>query len=276
MELLNSELAYLILLMLVAGALAGIAAGLFGIGGGLIVVPALIMFFPILEVPAEYIVYMAIGTSLSTIIFTSFRSAQAHHKKGSVDFQIIKIWWIWLVLGAILGIIFAANLKAKMIMILFASFLFILSFKFIFPNILKKIKLGNNMPGGFLLAVLGIFLGSSSALFGIGGGSISIMIMSLYGIDIHKAIGTASALAIPIVLPGAIGFVIMGWGREGLPVGSFGFVSLIGLVGIVMTSMFAAPLGAKLAHKLNPITMKKVFGFYILFTALNMFRKNLF
>lgn len=275
MELFNSELVCLISLMLGAGALAGIAAGLFGIGGGLIVVPALIMFFPILDVPAEHVVHMAIGTSLSTIIFTSFRSAQAHHKKGSVDFHIIKIWWIWLVVGAVLGILFAASLKAKTIMILFACFLFILSFKFIFPNIFKKIKLGDEMPGGFLLAVLGIFLGSSSALFGIGGGSISIMIMSLYGTEIHKAIGTASALAIPIVLPGAIGFAIMGWGQEGLPVGSLGFVSLIGLIGIVITSMLTAPLGAKLAHKLNPITMKKIFGFYILFTALNMLRKNL-
>ena len=276
MDFLNSELLYLISLMLGAGALAGIAAGLFGIGGGLIVVPALIMFFPILGVPEDCVVHMAIGTSLSTIVFTSFRSAQAHAKKGSVDFHIIKIWSVWLVVGAIVGILFAANLKARTIMLLFASFLFILSFKFIFPTILKNIKLGDEMPGGFLLAILGIFLGSCSALFGIGGGSISILIMSLYGTEIHKAIGTASALAIPIVLPGAIGFAIMGLGHENLPLGSIGFVNLIGLIGIVTTSILTAPLGAKLAHKLNPVTMKKVFGVYILFTAINMFRKNWF
>ncbi|MCH2226911.1 MAG: sulfite exporter TauE/SafE family protein [Candidatus Caenarcaniphilales bacterium] len=276
MELLNQDVINLVLLMLGAGALAGLAAGLFGIGGGLVVVPALMMFFPMLGLDEAHVFRSSIGTSLATIIFTSLRSAQAHAKKKAIDYSIIKNWTVFLIIGSILGAVFAASLKVKVLMILFASFIFILSFKFMFPEALQKIKLGTTMPKGFTHGFLGVFLGACSALFGIGGGSISIMIMTLYGVSIHTAIGTASGLAVPIALAASIGFIITGLEHQSeLAYASLGYVNLIGLVFIVLASFFTAPLGAALAHKLNPMTMKKIFGVYLLFTSLNILRKAL-
>jgi uncharacterized membrane protein YfcA len=271
----NQEILILIVSMLAAGSLAGLVAGLFGIGGGLVVVPTLITLFTWLKVAPEHIMYLALGTSLSTVIVTSLRSTQAHYKKGSVDFSLIKSWAPYVALGVLIGVIGATNLRSKTLIFCFAGFISVLAFKFIFPNIFKHIKFGDSMPEGIVKYLLGIFLGSSSALFGIGGGSIVVMIMTFFGRSIHQGIGTASGFGVLIATLGTLSYMVAGMNQVKLPFSSIGYVNLIAFISIICTSSFTAPLGAKLAHKLDPMVMKRIFGVYLLFTAGLMFWKNL-
>lgn len=264
------EITFLILIMLVAGAVAGLLAGLFGIGGGLVVVPTLLYVFNVLGVSPENTVHLAIGTSLSTVIVTTFRATQAHAKKHSVDFELVKSYALPTVLGSVLGVVGGVSLGANTVILMFAIFLFVLSFKFIFPKLLDGVHLGDDLPQGLLKYILGLLLGACSALFGIGGGSLVVTVMTLYNRSIHQAIGTASAFGIVISIVACISSIAVGWSAEGLPIGSLGYVNLIGFAGIVTSSIFVAPLGAKLAHKLNQVLLKKIFGFYLMFTAIKL------
>jgi uncharacterized protein len=264
------EIIFLIFIMLLAGSLAGLLAGLFGIGGGLVVVPTLLYVFNMMGVNPEATVHLAIGTSLSTVIITTFRATQAHAKKNSVDFDLVKSYSVPTIIGSALGVFGGVRLGAKTVIIMFAIFLFILSFKFIFPKLLDGVSLGEEIPQGFLKYVLGLLLGACSALFGIGGGSLVVTVMSLYKRSIHQAIGTASAFGIVISIVGCISSIFAGWSAEGLPFASLGYVNLIGFAGIVISSSFIAPLGAKLAHKLDQVLLKKIFGVYLMLTAIKL------
>lgn len=259
--------------MLVAGSFAGLLAGLFGIGGGLIVVPTLLYVFNIMGVNPDVTVHLAIGTSLSTVIITTLIATRAHAKKNSVDFDLVKSYSVPTIIGSALGIFCGVRLGAKTVILMFAIFLFILSFKFIFPKLLDSISLGEKIPNGFLKYVLGLLIGAFSALFGIGGGSLVVNLMTLYKRSIHQAIGTASAFGIMISIVGCISSILAGWSAEGLPFASLGYVNLIGFAGIVISSSFVAPLGVKLAHKLDQVLLKKIFGAYLILTAIKLFVK---
>lgn len=268
------EWAPIIALMLMAGLAAGFAAGLFGIGGGFVVVPALFVMLPLLGGDMETIAHVAIGTSLATIVMTSLRSVQAHNRRGAVDFGILKSWAPFIVAGSLAGVLLASRVSGNVLATIFGVGVIVMAIHFLYP-VLKSVKLGNQLPAGAGRAAIAGGLGASSALLGIGGGTVAIIVMTLYGRSIHQAIGTASGVGVIIALPSAIGFLITGLGSPDLPVGSVGYVNFPAALSIIAMSMLSAPWGAAMAHKLSPGILQRVFGLYLVFVGVVMIRNGL-
>lgn len=264
-----TEIAQLVAILMAAGLVAGFVAGLFGIGGGFVVVPALLVVFAFFNVDPEIITHVAIGTSLATIIVTSARSVHAHHKRGAVDFQIIRDWTPWLVAGVVIGIVLARYMDGRSMKWVFSAGVFLMGVHFIRPLFKPKGRPMTEMPKGTPLALIASFLGAFSALLGIGGGTIAVLVMTACGRPIHQAVATAAGFGVIIAIPGAIGFAILGlMGHDGvLPFGSFGYVNLVAVAAITAMSFITAPLGARAAHKMNGPVLKKVFGVYLVLTS---------
>lgn len=264
----------LVVSMLLAGLFAGFVAGMFGIGGGFVVVPALAAVLTVLphEGGNEHIMHVAIGTSLATIFFTSLRSVQAHAKRGAVDWNILKGWLPWVVGGVVAGVVLTSVMDGSQLKIVFGLCLVPLGLNFVFQILGRKVKTEESMPRGPARAALGSGLGAFSSLLGIGGGTPAVLIMTMSGVNMHRAVATAAGFGTIIAVPGAIGSMITGFGQPGLPTGSVGFVNLIALVSITAMSMLTAPMGAAAAHKLDPVKLKRVFGCYLLLTAAFMLK----
>lgn len=265
----------MILAMLLAGLFAGFVAGMFGIGGGFVVVPALAAVLSAfsgdrLTMADDHIMHVAIGTSLASIVFTSMRSVQAHAKRGAVDFSILKHWTLWVVLGVIVGVSLTGMLNGLMLTLAFGVGVFIMGLHFLFP-ILGRDRPPESqepkLPQGMARAALGGALGAFSSVLGIGGGTPAVLIMTTGGVPIHRAVATAAGFGALIAVPGAIGNIVIGMHTPNLPPGSIGYVNLIALGAITAMSMLTAPLGAAAAHSLNANLLKRVFGVYLLFTA---------
>lgn len=255
--------------MLAAGALAGFVAGLFGIGGGFVVVPALASVLAMLGTggDSDKIMHVAIGTSLATIIFTSLRSVQAHAQRGAVDFEILKSWTPWVVAGVLLGLFVAQYLDGQALKITFGIGVFIMAWHFLFPVLTKHGPISNQMPTGMLRGGLGSFLGGYCTLLGIGGGTPAVLIMTLSGQPMHRAVATAAGFGTIIAVPGTIGSILGGLGETGLPYGSVGYVNIVAALAIISMSMITAPWGASLAHSLNAAHLRRALGFYLLITS---------
>ena len=255
--------------MLAAGALAGFVAGLFGIGGGFVVVPALASVLAMLGTggDSDKIMHVAIGTSLATIIFTSLRSVQAHAQRGAVDFEILKSWTPWVVAGVLLGLFVAQYLDGQALKITFGIGVFIMAWHFLFPVLTKHGPISNQMPTGMLRGGLGSFLGGYCTLLGIGGGTPAVLIMTLSGQPMHRAVATAAGFGTIIAVPGTIGSILGGLGETGLPYGSVGYVNIVAALAIISMSMITAPWGASLAHSLNAAHLRRALGFYLLVTS---------
>lgn len=264
----------LVLSMLLAGLFAGFVAGMFGIGGGFVVVPALAAVLTVLphEGGNAHIMHVAIGTSLATIFFTSLRSVQAHARRGAVDWSILKGWLPWVVAGVIAGVVLTSFMDGGQLKIAFGLCLIPLGLNFVFQILGRKVKSEESMPQGPARAALGSGLGAFSSLLGIGGGTPAVLIMTMSGVNMHRAVATAAGFGTIIAVPGAIGSMITGFGQPGLPTGSIGFVNMIALVSITAMSMLTAPLGAAAAHRLDPVKLKRVFGCYLLLTAAFMLK----
>lgn len=260
--------------MLVAGLLAGFAAGIFGIGGGFIVVPALLLVLPLLGGAHAQYAHVAIGTSAATIIITSIRSFRSHAKRGAVDMEVLKTWAPWLVVGDAIGVVLAGRVDGHVLLLIFAIGVLLMSVNFLVPRIGNHV-ISDTMPGLAPRVAIAGGLGTFSSLLGIGGGTIAIMVMTLHGRTIHKAIATASGIGALIAIPSAIGFVIIGMGEKGLPWGSFGFVNLPATLVIASMSVLTAPYGVAAAHNLPPAPLKKIFGLYLIFISATMFIKAL-
>ncbi|WP_084396585.1 sulfite exporter TauE/SafE family protein [Henriciella aquimarina] len=262
-----TQILQLIGVMLAAGLLAGFVAGLFGIGGGFVIVPALLLVFHVFDVGDDVLTHLAIGTSLATIIFTSLRSVQAHNRKGAVDFQIIKDWLPWLLFGVVIGIVLARFMDGRSMKWIFSAGVFLMGLHFLFPVLKRKTPGHLPMPTGLPLAAIATFLGGFSALLGIGGGTIAVLVMTWCGRPIHQAVGTAAGFGVIIALPGSIGFAILGLGEAGLPFGSLGYVNLIAVAAISTMTFISAPIGVHAAHKLPAEALKRVFGLYLVATS---------
>jgi uncharacterized membrane protein YfcA len=260
--------------MLGAGLLAGFAAGLFGIGGGFVVVPALLIVLKMLGSDATHLAHAAIGTSLATIVVTSIRSVQAHARRGAVDFDVLKSWAPWIVIGVAFGVVLADRVSGSGLALIFGAGVALMAVHFLFP-LLSGRQFWDDMPGGYARAGIAGGLGAFSSLLGIGGGTIAIIVMTLCGRSIHRAIATASGIGAIIALPGMVGFMIIGLHEHGLPVGSIGYVNVPAAIAITSTSIFTAPLGAAAAHKLNPRMLRTIFGLYLLFVSYTMISKGL-
>ncbi|WP_176592105.1 sulfite exporter TauE/SafE family protein [Sphingobium sp. EM0848] len=257
--------------MLGAGLFAGFAAGIFGIGGGFVVVPALFVVLPLLGGTHDAIAHVAIGTSAATIIVTSIRSLLAHAKRGAVEFEVLKTWAPWIILGDGVGVMLAGHVDGHILTMIFAIGVFLMSLNFLLPKVGGKV-ISDEMPSGIARVGIAGGLGTFSALLGIGGGTIAIMVMTLCGRSIHRAIATASGIGTLIAIPSAIGFALIGLKESGLPWGSLGYVNLPATLAIASMSILTAPLGVAAAHSLPAGLLKRVFGVYLVIIAFVMFR----
>jgi uncharacterized membrane protein YfcA len=266
----TSELVELALLLVAVGALSGFLAGVFGIGGGAILVPVFYECFRIAGVPLEVRMPLCIGTSLAIIIPTSIRSWRAHHARGAVDMEILRIWWLPVLTGVILGSITARYAPERLFKIVFVMVAYSAAARLLLARVTWK--LGDDLPRGPLMKVYGFFVGLLSTLMGVGGGLFSNLLMTFYGRPIHQAVATSSALAVLISIPGAIGYVYAGWPAAAnypavaalqLPF-AIGYVSLIGAVLVMPTSLLTAPLGVRAAHAMSKRTLETAFGCYLL------------
>ncbi|MCB1644250.1 MAG: sulfite exporter TauE/SafE family protein [Pseudomonadales bacterium] len=271
-----SDLLLLGVALIGAGGLAGFTAGLFGVGGGFVVVPALLVVLPLLGGDPEKHILVAIGTSLATIIVSSARSVQAHSRRGIVDFELLRGWAPWLVLGVLAGISVASVVNASSLVLVFAIGVLVYSVYFFMPDRFKG-STDNHpaVPSGVGRVALASGLGGFSALLGIGGGTPFIVTMVICGRSLHQAIATAAGVGFIIAIPGALGFLTIGLRDTGLPTGSVGYINVPALIAISAISIFTAPLGATLAHNLSEIKLKRVFGVYLVCVSLAMLHKSL-
>ncbi|BBF67989.1 MULTISPECIES: sulfite exporter TauE/SafE family protein [Sphingomonadaceae] len=260
--------------MLAAGLLAGFAAGIFGIGGGFVVVPALLVVLPLLGGTHDAIAHVAIGTSAATIIVTSIRSLLSHAKRGAVEFEVLKTWAPWIVLGCGAGVMLASHVDGRTLKMIFGGGVILMSLNFLLPRVSGKV-VSDTMPSGILRMGIAGGLGTFSSLLGIGGGTIAIMVMTLCGRTIHRAIATASGIGTLIAIPTTIGFAIIGLKEGGLPWGSLGYINIPATLAIASMSMLTAPLGVAAAHSLPAGPLKKIFGAYLLVIGCLMLRAGL-
>ena len=268
------EIFGLIVLLITAGAVAGLTAGLFGNGGGFAVVPALVLLFSILDIESENLIFVAVGTSLACIIFSSARALISHNKKGAVDFLVLREWAPWLVVGVIIGIFIASYSQAEELYLIFAWGVLFYGIYFLFPKILDQTAMKQrDMPVGFARAGLVSFLGGFSALLGIAGGTITVITMSICKRPIYQAVATASGVGLIIGLVGALGFLVLGFNKTDLPFGSLCLINIPAVLIISLVSILTAPIGVEWAHNLEENKLKRLFGLYLLFVSSGMFWK---
>ena len=264
-----SELFELALLLVAVGAVSGFLAGVFGIGGGAILVPVFYECFRLAGVPLEVRMPLCIGTSLAIIIPTAIRSARAHYARGAVDMEIIRQWWLPVLAGVIAGSVTARYAPERLFKIVFVVVAWSAALRLLLAR--ETWKFGDDLPRGPLMKVYGFFVGILSTLMGIGGGLFSNLLMTFYGRPIHQAVATSSALAVLISIPGALGYVYAGWPAAArypevaalqLPF-AIGYVSLIGAVLVMPTSLLTAPLGVRAAHAMSKRALEMAFGCYL-------------
>lgn len=260
-----------IAILLVCGGCAGFLAGLLGIGGGMILVPFMIIVFNHQGFSQDIIVHMAIATGMTTILFTSLSAIRAHHRHGSIDWKLVAGFTPGIIVGSFLGgsELFEA-FNTGWLSLFFAVFIVYTSIQ-MFIN--KKPKPERELPGKLGLFSYGTFSGGLSSLLGAGGAFVTVPFMIWCNVSPHVAMATSSGLGFPIALASTLGYVFGSFGRPDLPAGSFGFIYLPAVACIVATSIFTAPLGAKLARKLNVVQLKRVFGVMLMFLALFMFNE---
>jgi uncharacterized membrane protein YfcA len=265
----TAEVIELALLLVAVGALSGFMAGLFGIGGGAVLVPVFYECFRLVGVPLEVRMPLCIGTSLAIIIPTSIASFRAHYKRGAVDMAILKLWWVAILLGVVVGSLTARVAPERLFKIVFVCVAWSAAVRLILSR--DNWKFGDEVPTGFLMRVCGFFIGLLSTLMGVGGGLYANLLMTFYGRPIHQAVATSSALAVLISIPGAIGYVYAGWPAAArfpdvaalqMPF-ALGYVSLIGTLVVMPTTLLTAPLGVRVAHALTKRQLELAFGCYL-------------
>ncbi|MFM2442999.1 MAG: hypothetical protein RJB09_185 [Pseudomonadota bacterium] len=262
-----TEIAFLAAALAGAGALTGILAGVFGVGGGALIVPVLYELFRILDVPEETRMPLCVGTSLAVIIPTSLRSFRAHRARGAVDMKILRAWVVPTILGVLVGSFVARYAPPALFKIAFITIAGLAATRLILN---LKWHLGDAVPEGPTLTIFGFVNAFLSALMGIGGGQLATMFMTFYGRTIHQAVATSSGVGVLISIPGAIGFVLAGWDKPFLPPLSLGFVSLIGLAAFAPVSVLTAPLGVRIAHALTKRKLEMAFGIFLLLVSLRL------
>jgi uncharacterized membrane protein YfcA len=265
----GSELFELASLLVAVGVLSGFLAGVFGIGGGAILVPVFYECFRLVGVPLDVRMPLCVGTSLAIIIPTSLRSYRAHHARGAVDTEILRTWWLPVLAGVIAGSVTARYAPERLFKIVFVSVAWTAAARLLLAR--TTWKFGDDLPKGPVMRIYGFFVGLLSTLMGIGGGLFANLVMTFYGRPIHQSVATSSALAVLISIPGALGYVYAGW-----PVAAhypdvaalqwpftLGYVSLIGAALVMPTSLLTAPLGVKAAHAMSKRALEVAFGSYL-------------
>lgn len=250
------------------GALAGVMAGLLGIGGGALIVPVLALVFESQQMDADIIMQAALGTSLATIVFTALSSVLAHQRRSAVKWAIV--WRITpgIAVGGLLGAAIAGSLPSRTLQIMFVIFMFAIAVQFGFGILAATAS--RPLPGRVGMFLAGTAIGTASSLFGIGGGSMSVPFMTWCSVAVRQAIATSAAIGLPIAVSASIGYIVAGWGDARLPPWSLGYVVLPALIGVVIASTLAAPLGARLAHRLSETTLRRIFALFVALLGLRM------
>ena len=268
-----AEILPLAALLFVIGAFAGVVAGLLGVGGGIVLVPAFLYTFTALGYTGPHIMQVCLATSLATIVFTSVRSLRGHMAKGAADMDILRGWAPGIAIGAVAGVLVAGGMKTSALMLIFGVLGTLVGLYLAFGH--DDWRLGDRMPKGIGRAITSPVIGFLSVLMGIGGGSFGVPLMRLYGVPIHRAVGTASGFGIVIAIPSVTGFLLQGWGSPDRPPFTVGLVNLPAFLIVIGVTMVTTTWGVRLAHAMNPKPLKRVFAAFIIIVALNMLRKAL-
>ncbi|WP_394688932.1 sulfite exporter TauE/SafE family protein [Hoeflea sp.] len=252
-----------------AGAVAGFLAGLFGIGGGAILVPVFYQVFGLIGIDEAVRMHLAIGTSLAVIVPTSIRSVLSHKGRGAVDLELLKSWIVPVPLGVVAASLIAASVSSGGLRAIFAIISVIVGIRMLLNR--ESWRLGADLPPNPLRAAVGVVLGLLSALMGIGGGVLNNTFMTLFGRPVHQAVATSAGVGVLISIPGLVGYVWAGWGTSGLPPFSTGYVNWIAVALIIPITLLIAPLGVRLAHTLDKRQLEVGFGVFILLVAARFF-----
>jgi len=252
---------------LLTGVLAGILAGLFGIGGGLVIVPALFFILPKFGIPSELVMHIALATSLATIVVTSISSAYSHYRHNAILWPVFLALAPGLVLGSLLAGQVASFLRGEYLTVLFVAFEFLVALQ-----MLRSIKLSSarQLPGKLQVTSSGVGIGFISGLVGIGGGTLTVPYLSWYQVSIKKAVATSAACGFPIAIGGMIGFIFAGWGVDGRPENSSGYVYWPAFIYISISSVLCSPIGAFMAHRIKSYLLKYFFAVMLILVGLQM------
>nr|WP_290652444.1 sulfite exporter TauE/SafE family protein [Aquisalimonas sp.] len=256
-----------LLVYLIAGAIAGLIAGLFGLGGGVVIVPVLLVVFAAQGMPEAIIMHMAVGSSLAVILLTSLSSVRAHHRLHGVLWPVFGRLVGGIAAGALLGAWIADSLSSSALQNVFAVFLIAVAVKMAFD---LNPPAGGRLPRTPLLNAVGGVIGTLAALVGIGGGTLTVPYLTWCGINMRHAVGTSAACGLPIAIAGATGFMLTGWGRPDLPGLATGYIYWPAVGGIAAASVLAAPAGARLAHRLPGGLLKRLFAGLLAVVALRL------
>lgn len=254
--------------LLAAGALAGITAGLLGVGGGIVMVPAMALAFEALGYDPAVYQHVAVGTSLAVIISTGFASARAHHAKGAVMMDLVRLWAVPLIAASLAGGLMAGLYSGDVLRLVFGGVAILLAANSVLS--LQQKLMGHLRESPVTHRICAAVIGYVSALMGIGGGSLSVPTLNAFGHSMHKAVGTSAAFGLLLAIPGAIGFVVSGWAVADRAPLSLGYVNIPALLLIGVVASFTAPLGAALAHKTQQHVLKRIFAVYLLFIGSRM------
>lgn len=266
--------AALLAIMLVTGAIGGVIAGLLGVGGGIVIVPVLFVVLGFVGVDPSVIMHVAVATSLATILFTGTMSARSHWKKGSVDTALLRAWAPAITIGVLAGAALGARVDGLVLTLVFAVVAALVALNMVLKSSdgAEGDDAATRLPGTPVKEGLGGLIGLVSVMMGIGGGTLSVPILSYFSYPIRKAVGTAAAIGLIIAVPGTLGYVWSGLGVADRPPFSLGYVNIIGVLAIIPASMATAPLGAKLAHTISPKALRYSFALFLALTSLNMLR----
>jgi len=263
----------MLILLMVIGGVAGVLAGLLGVGGGIVLVPSFFYAFQTLGYDGPQLMQMCLATSLATIIVTSVRSVLSHNKKGAVDWTILRGWGLGIAIGAVVGVLVASSLRSSTLQGLFGVLGVVIG---LYLGLGKsEWRLGDGMPKGIKRAVLSPIVGFLSVLMGIGGGSFGVPLMSLYNTPIHRAVATAAGFGVIIAVPSVAGFLLLPIDAASRPPYTVGAVNVPAFLVVIAMTLITAPWGVKLAHAMDPKPLKRVFAVFLTLVALNMLRKAL-
>lgn len=259
------QLTELALAVAVSGLISGVLAGLFGVGGGAVMVPVFYQVLGLAGVDEAVRMHVSVATSTGIILPTGIRSFLAHKARGAVDMDLLRGWRLWIPLGVLIATAVAAHLSSEGLRAVFAAIAFVFAIRMIFNR--ASWRLGDDIPKNPARAAIGVLIGFFSTLMGIGGGVLNNTFMTLYGRPMHQAVATSSGVGVLIAIPGTLGFIIAGWGVPNLPPLSAGFVNLAGVAIVVPITLVTAPFGVRLAHALPKRRLELLFGLFLLTVA---------
>jgi uncharacterized membrane protein YfcA len=260
-----ADLALFALALAAAGVVSGLLAGIFGIGGGAILVPVFYQVFGYLDVPEAVRMHLSIGTSIAIIVPTSLRSFTAHRQRGAVDMDLLKSWIVALPVGAILAAVIAALISSVALRLVFVGIALLVALRMLFNR--ESWRVGSELPTGIGNQIAGVVIGTLSGLMGIGGGVLNNTYMTSFGRPIHQAVATSSGVGVLISIPGIFGYIWAGWGEAGLPPGSTGFINWIAVALIVPIALVVTPWGVRMAHAMSKRQLEVGFGIFLILVA---------